>query len=161
MFRSGGVALSCLLAWHGCTKKQDDATIEKRLVGIWSFNPREQVPQEKIDNEAFETPSQVVLQFDASKVDEKGSESASYAMYEHIPKLVHSTDHWKVTRGTWFVAQGKVILQGSYDVELKVLSAAPRQLRVDHFPLIPCNNDNCVLLPLSSLPEGTATATGL
>jgi hypothetical protein len=147
----------------GCSSSADDETIRKQLVGTWSFNPREQLPPNKIDDVAFVTPDQEILQFGPGKAEENGR--GSYVEYAHIPKNEHGGERWEITRrGSWFVVAGKVTLQGnaenirwSTDVELTVLKSSSSFLRLDGFPLLPCKG-GCVVRPLKELPEAARTA---
>lgn len=149
----GVVVLAAALSSMACSKKPDDATIEKQLVGTWSFNPREQLPQDKIDDVAFETPDRVVLAIEPAKPQDNGL--GSYAKYEHIPKLEHTHDHWRVHRGQWYVAQGELTLQpegGVFAEKMRVLVSGPQWLRLDGMPLLPCKK-GCSLQHIDRVPE--------
>jgi hypothetical protein len=142
-----------------CSKGADDDAIRKQLVGSWSFNPREQLPPEKIDDKAFETPDQVILQIEEAKVLDNGGTSGFYVEYRHIPKLEHSSDHWEAKRGAWFVLDRKVTLQAGRDsaVELKVVNSGSKHLRLDGFALMPCKG-GCAFDSLTEIPEAARKA---
>ncbi len=162
-----------------CSKKPDAETLQKQLVGVWSFNPREQMPTEKIDDKAFITPDQTILQFEPVKTEEKGATSGRYTQYSHVPKhendvagrVVVTDAHWELDRrGDWLInAEGELYLQGgtenvkgSSDVHLKIVDSRSDLLRLDGFPLWPCKvgeKVGCVLRPLKELPTPAASAT--
>ncbi len=141
----------------GCSKRGGDEAIHKQLVGAWSFNPRTQLPPEKIDDVAFETPDQMILQFEPTQALDNGGAQGSFAEYKHVPKLVHSSDHWEVRRGKWFVLDGKLTLTGYFDEVLRVVSSSAVRLKLDGIPLLPCK-EACDLRPLNELPEGARAA---
>jgi hypothetical protein len=151
------------LGTSGCSTKPDDETIETQLVGIWSFNPREQLPPEKIDQSAsaYMTPDQQIFQFEpiAPGEDARGE----FVEYRHIPEHTNSSNgstmkaRWVIMqRGRWYAANGKVKLQAKNEAEFEVLTASAGALRVGGL-LFPCK-DACVLRPLSELPEAVRSA---
>ncbi len=153
-----GTLLVVGAASTGCAKKPDDAAIQARLPGVWSFHPREQLPREKIqdDTGAYDTPLEQVFEF--GQIRGSGGPHGDFAEYRHIPKNKSGAERWAVARrGKWFVVGGTVTLQlPRGDEELTVLAVDPTKLRLGG-PLFPCQ-DGCALRALSELPTEARSA---
>ena len=158
------LAVIAALTSSGCSKKPDDATIGKQLTGIWSFNPREQLSSEKIDENigVYTTPDGDILQL-GSPIDPNDTRG-EFVHYVHIPKHVPPTSgdpvpaRWTIRdRGHWFFFDGKVTLQGRTESSLTVTAVSSNSFRSSNYYL-GCRQASCTLRRLDELPAEARSA---
>lgn len=143
----------CLL---GCTTKPDDKRIESTLVGVWTWNPHEQLPADKIqtDTGIYATPIQEIFQF--GPVDPNAQEQGEYIEYWHVPENGLMKQSWiSGPEGHWLTYKARINVSLSRSPYIgrtfDILSISPSQLRVQG-PEFECK-DGCVLVPLKEVPE--------
>jgi hypothetical protein len=88
---------------------QTDAGMAQDLVGIWTWNPRTELPKDKIVETGFPTPD-----LEAIKLDADGR----YMHIRRIPgyetdvagKPFHVSERWWEWKGTWSVVKGELVM---------------------------------------------------
>jgi len=145
---------SLLLAFvlPACAKKPADKIIVSTVVGAWTWNPREQLPADKIENDTgiYATPDQQILQFGPTVAWD--NDRGAFVEYRHVPTNKTMKEDWVVwRRGPWYVLDASIKVQAKLETDFEVLSISASELRVRGVPF-PCK-DGCVLRPLKEIPE--------
>lgn len=138
--------------FSACSKKPDDETIRSNLVGVWTWNPRTQLPPNEIkeDTGIYDTPDQQIFQFGATVASDH--DRGDFVEYRHVPTNKNMKEDWVVwRRGPWFVFQANVEIQGKLESNFNVLRVSANELRVAGVGF-PCK-DGCVLRRLDAVPE--------
>lgn len=134
-----------------CTRAPSDATIQSSLPGAWTWNPREQLPADQLENDTgiYATPDQQILQFGALVATD--ADRGAFVEYRHVPTNKNMKEAWVVwRRGSWFAAHAEVQLQSKPDAKLQILRLDADELRVSGVGFA-CK-EGCVLRRLKEIP---------
>ncbi len=155
------LALVLLAASTGCKKTQDDATIRKLLVGVWSFRPHEQLPPEEITDGLGTSSTPVEDVFEFGPIVASDDDRGSYVEYRHTAKDDHTAEQWTASkRENWYVLDGTLYFESAtgFGQTTKVLSVNSRYLRVSGGASFPCMK-GCELARLAKVPDEAQSAT--
>ena len=145
------VSLLGTLFVPACSKKPDDKTVQSSIVGAWTWNPREQLAADKIENDTgiYATPDQQILQFSATVASDH--DRGDFVEYRHVPTNKHMEAAWVVwRRAPWYVFDAKIQVQGKLETDFVVLRIGANALRVKGLGF-DCK-EGCVLRPLKEIP---------
>ncbi len=146
------LSLLTALVSPACTKKPDDEAVRSHVVGLWTWNPRAQLPADKIEDDTgiYATPDHQILEFGATVPadDDRGG----FVEYRHVPTNKNMQEAWVIwRRGPWYVRDGTIQVQGKLETTFNVLRVNANELRLEGVGFA-CK-DGCVLRPLKNLPE--------
>lgn len=105
-------ALTYGLLVLGAASCTTDASLTKDLVGTWTWNPRQQLPKQKLSETGFVAPDLEAVQLSAD---------GHFVLVQTLPgydtqvagTTVHVPDYWTECRGSWSVAKGQLSLEES------------------------------------------------
>lgn len=135
-----------------CTKKPDDKNIQSAIVGAWTWNPREQLASEKIENDTgiYATPDQQILQFGTTVASDH--DRGDFVEYRHVPTNKNMKEDWVIwRRGQWYVLDAKIYVQGKLETDFVVLRLGANELRLKAVGF-DCK-EGCALRPLKEIPD--------